>query len=241
MINPIQRIGQSRWGWALRGLPSWARARALFAARRFTMTTPERCRHLWDSCQKVLRSGTPGCFVECGVWKGGSAAVMALALRQAEPRRRLHLFDSFQGLPEPHKVDGDTAITYSHGRSSGALSSIHRCEAGLPEVRNLLLEQLGFTEQQIHFHVGWFQNTVPTDVKGLGPIAVLRLDGDWYESTQVCLKHLYPLLSSGGVVILDDYFCWEGCRKATDEYRATHGVTTPIERVDLDAGCWWKT
>jgi len=132
---------------------------------------------------------------------------MALALRHAKTQRTIHLFDSFEGLPEPGKLDGAAAIAYSEGRSSGQLSSIHKCEASLSEVRSLLLDRLGFSDKQIHFHVGWFQKSVPADAKDLGQIAVLRLDGDWYDSTLVCLEHLYPLLSPGGLLILDDYFC----------------------------------
>lgn len=239
-MNPIQRISETRLGWGLRGLPSWGRARALFAAKRFTMTTPDRCCHLWDSCGKILESSVPGCFVECGVWKGGSSAIMGLALRHARVKRELHLFDSFEGLPEPSDLDGQAAIDYSDGRSSGDLSPIRKCEAVLSDVRGLLVGRLGLEERFVHFHVGWFQKTVPAAAKCLGPIALLRLDGDWYESTKVCLDNLYPLLSPGGILILDDYFCWEGCRKATDEYRAAHCITPPIERVDAAAGYWRK-
>jgi O-methyltransferase len=165
---------------------------------------------------------------------------MALVLRKFHEQRVLHLFDSFEGLPEPTELDGAGAISYSDGRSSGKLVPIQKTEASLGEVRGLLIEQLRFSSQQVHFHQGWFQDTVPRDASKIGPIAVLRLDGDWYDSTMTCLKHLYPLVSPGGLVILDDYFCWEGCRKATDEYRATHEISSPLVRIDEAAGYWWK-
>lgn len=165
---------------------------------------------------------------------------MGLALRAAGESRPLHLFDSFEGLPEPSEKDGAAAIAYSGGKSSGALTSIRACEANVEEVRRMLTTRARLPESQLHFHVGWFQNTVPAAEPALGPIAVLRLDGDWYDSTRVCLEHLYPLLVPGGVLILDDYFCWEGCRKATDEYRAAHGLTMPIIQVDVDSGYWRK-
>ena len=240
MKNLFQRITQSRWAWGVSGLPSLGRARALFLAKRYTMTLPVRCRVLWNLCQKVMRSGTPGCFVECGVWKGGSSAVMGLAARHAGQERIIHLFDSFEGLPEPGELDGQASVDYSGGQSSGAMSSIHKCEAGIEEVRRLMFGLLRFSPAQVRFHTGWFQDTVPADASGLGPIAVLRLDGDWYESTRICLEHLYPLLAPGGVLILDDYFCWEGCRKAADEYRVAHGITEPIIQVDCDSGYWLK-
>ena len=234
------RLQVKSWQWAFQGLPSPRRARALFTAAPFTMTQPRRGRVLWDLCRDALRREVPGCFVECGVWKGGSAAIMGLALRAAGESRALHLFDSFEGLPEPSEKDGAAAIAYSGGKSSGALTAIKACEANVDEVRRMLTNRARLPESQLHFHVGWFQNTVPAAEPALGRIAVLRLDGDWYDSTRVCLEHLYPLLAPGGVLILDDYFCWEGCRKATDEYRAAHGLTVPIIQVDMDSGYWRK-
>jgi O-methyltransferase len=203
------------------------------------MTQPQRGRALWELCGGVLREGVPGCFVECGVWKGGSAAIMGMALQTQGENRELHLFDSFEGLPEPTEQDGSAAIAYSGGKASGALSPIGACQANVDEVRQMLTTTARIPESQLRFHVGWFEHTIPVDAKTLGPIAVLRLDGDWYSSTRICLEHLYPLLSPGGVLFLDDYLCWEGCRKATDEYRSTHGISAPITQVDTEA-CYWR-
>jgi O-methyltransferase len=217
-----------------------ARARAMFLAKRYTMTTPERCKSLWDQCFGVLEAGVPGSFVECGVWRGGAAAIMGLALRHHKQKRLLHLFDSFEGLPEPTETDGTRAREYSGGKASGALSSVGQCQAGLEEVRGFLHGKLGIDPTSVIYHVGWFQNTLPKDSSSLGPIAVLRLDGDWYESTKICLEHLYPLLSPGGVLVLDDYFVWAGCAKATDEFRQANGITSPMHRIDQDAVYWTK-
>ena len=205
------------------------------------MTTPRRCRALWDSCKSVLDGNVAGCLVECGVWKGGSSIIMALAVKSAGQRRHIHLFDSFEGLPEPTKEDGDSAAAYSGGRNQGKLATINQCLAGVDEVRHLILNEVKVPPELAHFHVGWFQNTVPGDAGQVGPIALLRLDGDWYDSTRICLEHLYPLLSRGGIIILDDYFTWEGCSKATDEYRNNNGVINPIQRIDSDACFWVKT
>lgn len=213
----------------------------MFRVRRHTMTTPIRCRKLWDSCQQVLEKKIPGGFVECGVWKGGSSAIMALAIQNSGQERYLHLFDSFEGLPEPTEKDGESAITYSGGRKDGNLATINQCRAGLDGVRHLIRDEIKMPDAMVHFHVGWFQNTVPTDAEKLGPIALLRLDGDWYDSTMICLEHLYPLLSPGGIIVMDDYFAWEGCRKATDEYRAKHQINCPIEKIDMDAASWVKS
>jgi len=217
-----------------------ARAQALFEARRYTMTTPQRCRGLWNQSCRLLRDGVPGSFVECGVWRGGSSAIMGLAMRHAGQKRDLHLFDSFEGLPEPTQKDGEVAKAYSGGRASGDLKSVDQCKAGLDEVQTLLLGRLGLDPALVHFHVGWFQKTLPAKAAGLGPIALLRLDGDWYESTRLCLEHLYPLVVPGGMVVLDDYFDWEGCKLATDEYRAQNGIHAALEQIDGDLACWTK-
>jgi hypothetical protein len=196
---------------------------------------------LWDQCSQVLQANVPGAFVECGVWRGGSAAVIGLAIRHSGQPRDLHLFDSFEGLPEPTDKDGIAAKEYSGGRAAGKLKSINQCEAGLGEVQSFLLGALGFDRSRTHFHAGWFQNTLPVIAPQLGPIALLRLDGDWYDSTRLCLEHLYPRVSPGGVVVMDDYWAWEGCRKATDEYRCAYQVNSPLFRIDVDAGYWIKS
>jgi O-methyltransferase len=242
VISPfLQRAVDSRWTWFLKGLPVLPRAAAMFRAKRYTMTTPVRCRSLWDSCRSVLEANVPGCFVECGVWKGGSSAIMAMAIKNARQERHLHLFDSFEGLPEPTEKDGKSAAIYSDGRNQGKLATINQCQAGLDEVCHLILDEIKVRNDLAHFHVGWFQNTIPADAGQLGPIALLRLDGDWYDSTKICLEHLYPLLSPGGIIIMDDYWAWEGCRKATDEYRNQNNIDSPIQRIDGDAGFWVKT
>jgi predicted O-methyltransferase YrrM len=165
---------------------------------------------------------------------------MALAIENARQTRHLHLFDSFEGLPEPTENDGKSAAIYSGGRNQGNLTTTNKCQAGLDEVRHLMLDQVRVDPSHVHFHVGWFQNTVPAMTNQLGPIALLRLDGDWYDSTKICLEHLYPLLSPGGIIVLDDYFYWEGCRKATDEYRSQNQINDVIQRIDNDAAFWIK-
>ncbi len=233
-------LSDRRWGWYVRSLPNLARSRALCLARNHTMTTFVRCKVLWDLCREQLGKGVPGALVECGVWKGGSAVVMGLAARGADPVRPLHLFDSFEGLPEPDARDGAAAAAYTDVKAGGRLVSTAKCEASLDYVKATLFEQAGLSPADVVFHQGWFQDTVPAQAGGVGAISVLRLDGDWYASTKICLEHLYPQLSPGGVLILDDYFMWEGCRKAADEYREKGGITAPIIRVDDECAYWRK-
>ena len=96
------------------------------------------------------------------------------------------------------------------GRKACEHSEVRRF-AGIRQIRSLWA--CGLSPAEVVFHQGWFQNTLPAEAKSIGPISVLRLDGDWYASTKICLEHLYPLLSRDGIVILDDYFLWEGCKK----------------------------
>lgn len=165
---------------------------------------------------------------------------MAMAIEDSGQARHLHLFDSFEGLPEPTEKDGEYAAVYSGGKNEGKLVTVNQCRAGLDVVQDLLFNKIKVSKERAHFHVGWFQNTIPIDAAKLGPIALLRLDGDWYDSTKVCLEHLYPLLSPGGILVMDDYFAWEGCKKATDEYRDQHQIRSPIHQIDLDAAYWVK-
>ena len=205
------------------------------------MTSPERCSSLWNVCQNTIKQNVPGALVECGVWRGGSALIMGLVARRHNPVRPLHLFDSFEGLPEPSAGDGARADEYSGGKTGGKLVSIAKCDATLEHVRTALFEEARLSPSNVFFHKGWFQDILPVEAKKIGNIAVLRLDGDWYESTKICLEYLYPLLSQNGVLILDDYFFWEGCRKAVDEYRSQHAISDRIVRVDKESCLWVKS
>lgn len=135
------------------------------------------------------------------------------------PRRDVHVFDSFEGLPEPEaRHDGPIGLEYSKDGGSGRLQSIGRCVSPLENVQRLLGEIIRYPLELTHYHVGWFQDTVPKDADSIERIALLRLDGDWYESTKICLDGLGHKVGSGGIVVLDDYGKFPGCRKATDEY-----------------------
>src|SRR5258708_39753855 len=118
-------------------------------------------------------------MVEWGVWKGGAAGMMALAHlhRDAAATRELHLFDSWEGLPEPQEMDGKLALEYAAGHGSGALRPIGQCVSALSEVSDLLEARIGYPARLLHYHKGWFQETVARDRDAMGEIALLRLDG----------------------------------------------------------------
>ena len=208
---------------------------ALKVVDEYTMTSYERMVTLWQQVRYLDAAGIAGCLVECGTWRGGAMGMMALAhLASGPPNRTLHLFDSFAGLPEPDAAkDGRMAADYAGGRTSGALASIGRCVGPLEDNQRLLGEIIGYPEALTHYHVGWFQDTVAPAVQEVGRIALLRLDGDWYESTKVSLEALGPLVSSGGIVVIDDYGRWAGCRQAVDEFMAR--LSRPVFLSHIDA------
>jgi O-methyltransferase len=209
--------------------------RALKVVRPFTMVGFERLLNAYDLVKRAEAAQLPGAIVECGVYNGGSAAMMAMA---ASSQRKIWLFDSFEGLPEPGPRDGAKALLYSGERSSGALKPIDRCVGSLEVVRRLFLEELHMDSTRVMFRKGWFQETLPVARPEIGPIAVLRLDGDWYDSTLVCLEHLYDLVVTGGFVIIDDYGYWEGCRQAVDEFLSRRDLNVALIPID-DSGRWF--
>lgn len=225
-----------RWGWALAAFPDMRLMFGMLQIHNYTMTSAKRAKLLWKCCHETIKCKISGDFVECGVWKGGSAALMALAAKQTN--KKIHLYDSFEGLPEPSEKDGPEAVDYSGGANAGRMKTVGKCVGTLIEVKKLMEEKLHIEPSRLVYHVGWFKDTL-----SMGPpnsIAVLRLDGDWYESTRLCLELLYPALSTGGFIIIDDYFCWRGCALAVDEFRDKHRIVEPVIRIDHDAAFWRK-
>jgi O-methyltransferase len=154
-----------------------------------------------------------GDFVECGVFAGSQAAAMALAIMDSGDRsRKVHLFDSFIGIPRAGEFDNDVRPLVGSADSTILESSgISACSIRQVEKH---MAAWGIDPALLIYHEGWFQDTVPK--AQIGAIAILRLDGDLYESTKVCLKHFYPRLSPGAWCIADD-FGLDGCRLAIEE------------------------
>lgn len=149
-----------------------------------------------------------GNVVECGVWRGGMSAGLARILGD---RRKYYLFDSFEGLPAAREIDGAAAKEWQEDKNSKTYYDNCKAEIGFAESA---MRKTGASFELIK---GWFSDTLPTFALP-GRIALLRLDGDWYESTMDCLTHLYPKVARKGVIIIDDYFTWEGCSKAVHDY-----------------------
>ena len=205
-----------------------------------TMLPYEPLVTLFEQVVYCDKNNIEGDFVECGTWKGGATGMMALAtLKYGSARRHLHLFDAFQEICQPDEEHDDKEIvdevkklvkTKHFEEDLKPLTGVYDQFGGpgtLTENKKLLEQVIGYPADHLHYHVGWFQDTVPSDAGSIPKIAILRLDGDWYQSTKVCLDHLYDKVVKNGIVIIDDYGYNTGCKKAVDEFLAGKG-TYPI-------------
>lgn len=190
----------------------------------YTMVGYPRLKNLYELSVQLEKESVPGAFVECGVWKGGCAALMGLVAKRFGGRRTLWFFDSFEGLPEPTAMDGEVGKAYSPGKQDGKLQSIQQLIVDKAYVERLLFETFGLSPEKHRVIQGWFQNSLPSTRNEIGPIALLRLDGDWYESIRCCLEMLYDQVGSGGIIMIDDYKQFEGCRRAVDEFLEKRGI-----------------
>ena len=162
-----------------------------------------------------------GSVVECGVWRGGMIAAIAQAFGKD---RNYVLFDSFEGLPQAKAIDGKLAIEWQQDTTS--LIYFDNCTAEIKWAQEAM-QKSGATNVSINR--GWFTNTLP-NYSATEPIAVLRLDGDWYDSTMDCLVHLYPKVASGGIIVIDDYYIWDGCSKAVHDYLSQNESSARIKQ-----------
>lgn len=203
------------------------------SVRPYTMVSDQGLRSLYEQALFCEKNSIAGAFVECGVWKGGAMGLMALVnLKHGVASRPLHLFDSFEEICEPnHEVDGARAIeevkawakTPGYEGNLKPLTGFYDWLGGPGSVeqnRELLEGVIRYQKEALHFHKGWFQETLPQHSKEIEKIAILRLDADWYASTKICLDYLFDKVVSGGFVIIDDYGTYEGCRRAVDEFLA---------------------
>ncbi len=179
----------------------------------------------------TIKNNIPGDLIETGVWRGGSVIFMRALLKAANITDKIvWVADSFEGLPKPdeqkYEADkGDDHHTLSH------ILAISQEEV------KYNFEKYGLLDEQVKFLKGWFKDTLPT--APIQQLSVLRLDGDMYESTINALDSLYPKLSKGGYIIVDDYGAVEGCKIAIHDYRDKYKITEPI--IDIDGwGAYWK-
>lgn len=189
------------------------------------MVPEEGLRGLAAAVDRVTADGVAGCFVECGTWRGGASFLMVRRSFAHGVTRRTWLFDSFEGLPPPASIDGPAALEWANDTASPLYHD--NCAASLEEVE-ASARRLGL-QDHVELVKGWFDETLPATKARLGPIALLRIDADWYDSVTRCLEELVPQVAPGGIVILDDYWAWDGCTRATHDYLSRHGLPYRID------------
>lgn len=219
------RLHHSLPGWRLREEVRLWWCRLPFTSPRglvkhYTMIPTPRLVQLEASARRVASRGIEGEAVECGCAEGGSAALLALTLDRVGSAKKVYLYDTFEGLPEPTENDPASARRW-----------VGKCKGSLEDVKGLF-DDLGISPRAV-FVKGRFESTLPQQAPDR--IALLHLDGDWYESTKHCLEALWDRVSPGGIMQVDDYGDWEGCRKAVDEFFSARGITQPKHFIDNKA------
>ena len=203
------------------------------AVSHYTMTSVERQIALIEATRYIIDSKIDGCFVECGVWRGGSCMAIALTiLKEDELNRNLYLYDTFEGMTAPtihdESFDGIPAEKYLN--SDKKKKGIFWAVSTYDEVESNIYST-GYSKEKIKLIKGPVEKTLPLSKPDV-PIALMRLDTDWYESTKHELNVLFPLLNEGGVLIIDDYGHWKGAKKAVDEYFSNLNDKYYMHRID---------
>ena len=201
-----------------------------FSVQAHTLVGFERLDNIQQCVETVLAENVPGDLIETGVWRGGCCIFMRGLLKAHGIRdRTVWVADSFEGLPRPNEQQ--------YPDDSG--SRFHEMDVlavPLESVREIF-ERYGLLDERVAFLQGWFRDTLPD--APIEQLAILRLDGDMYESTMDVLRSLYGRVSDGGFVIVDDYGAYPACRKAVHDFRDEHGISDTIREIDW-TGVYWR-
>ncbi|HQS43672.1 MAG TPA: TylF/MycF/NovP-related O-methyltransferase [Methylotenera sp.] len=188
----------------------------------------------------AIKNGLSGVILECGTWRGGCSVAMLLVQRElfGKVLKPVYMLDSFEGLPSVDHRDGPLAAEWQAGADKEKF--FDNCKAAQDDLE-CLLKQHQFLDSDYKLVRGWFENTVPNVASELllQGIAVLRLDGDWYASTEVALKNLCPITSERGIVIVDDYYAWDGCARAVHDYLSTNDLPYRIKSLPYNFGAYF--
>ncbi|MFO7662379.1 MAG: TylF/MycF family methyltransferase [Chloroflexota bacterium] len=195
-----------------------------------TMIGMKRLDNLQYCIENVIFEGIPGDLIETGVWRGGAAIFMRAILKAYDVTdRRVLVADSFEGLPTPNPLQFPKDAGDRHHKHTYLAVPLEEVKANF--------ERYGLLDEQVVFIKGWFRDTLP--YVPADSLAVLRLDGDMYESTWDALTNLYMKLSIGGYIIIDDYKVVSGCRAAVEDFRRNHGIVDQMHEIDW-AGMYWR-
>lgn len=185
----------------------------------YTMNPFENFAANLEVCEKFR--DTEGSVVECGVWRGGMSAAMTEILGK---NRNYYLFDSFEGLPDAKEIDGEDALQWQ--KNTAAPNYYNNCAAEIEFAQKAMALSKA---DKVEIIKGWFNETLPV-AEIIEPIAVLRLDGDWYDSTIDCMENLYPKVVESGLVLMDDYYYWDGFSKAIHDYLSKYKLPVRINQ-----------
>ena len=210
--------------WALR---AEGRDRPLDAE---TMVGLHRLDNVHDCIRRVLSDAIPGDLIETGAWRGGVTIFMRGALKAYQDSSRVvWVADSFRGLPRPDPKRFPHDAGDRHSQQSGLVVPLEQVRGNFA--------RYGLLDERVRFLPGWFHDTLPS--APIQRLSILRLDGDMYGSTMVALEALYPRLSPGGFVIVDDYGAVPGCKAAISDFRERHGIDAPLLAIDW-TGVYWR-
>ena len=200
-----------------------------------TMMPMRHLLNLFENANAVLKENIPGNFVECGVAAGGSSALLGALIAESDsPNRRCYSFDTFSGMPAPGSEDrtnGQDAQSSCWGQGT--------CSAPMESLLDAC-RRVG-SESFVKPIPGLFEETLGAQVDEIAQIAFMHIDCDWYESTLCVLENLFPLLSPGARVILDDYDYWDGVRKAYEEFSIEQGLNYPLVKLTPNTALIVKT
>lgn len=210
--------------------PEWRELGLDWPTQAHSMIGHRRMINLWQVCEDVIVKGVPGDFIETGVWRGGACIFMRAILKTyGVEDRTVWLADSFEGLPPPNEE--------KYPQDRGSTFHMHKPLAVSLEEVQRNFHKYGLLDKQVRFLKGWFKDTLPA--APIDRLAVLRLDGDMYESTMDALNALYSKVSPGGYIIVDDY-CIPSCRAAVNEFRQRHRIDEPMQEID-PSSVYWQT
>lgn len=208
-------------------------------ANGMTMVGLQRLTNVQECVRRVIADRIPGDLIETGVWRGGTAILMrALLDVYDDHERKVWVADSFAGLPapDPDRYPADKRFASVLDQSPNSQDSLDFLAVSIDDVRRNF-GRYGYLDDRVRFVEGWFKDTLP-ELSG-HCWAIIRLDGDLYESTIQALENLYADLSEGGFAIIDDYWAVGACRQAVEDYRTANGIDAVIHDID-GTGVFWR-
>ena len=205
----------------------------------YTMTNPKRLGVIYDCVELISIMELDGAFVEAGVYKGGSSMMIAYTAKAKELNNPLYMLDTYEGMPKPEKIDvkvekqNDYTYKWEQAKRDGY---VDWCYASYEEVEKNM-DKVDY--EDVTMIKGMVEQTIPD--KRINKISLLRIDTDFYSSTKHLLENLYDKVENGGFIIFDDYYCWEGAKKAVDEFFEERNLNIgELDQIDHSCALYQK-